>query len=358
MKTVKLIGGIIFYILFYYFYRSKRSEIIEGIYSYTPRLYSSTNLKIFTVTLSKDYEIRVNSKEAVIQSNNQYKYEPRIFNIDDANELYSYGLLCTPNSFGFNKEDTKKLFPTVIYPKCSDLTGLIESSLHIDREEDKIYMNCDNNSGDFIYGPYGNNKLPTYNDFVFLKHPDNGPIIHENVEFGLGTCKRDKNIFHNAVLQPKFNKTAYSNALKKIKTEKPTIIYFLTIDSFSRAHFFRKLPKTVEYFNNLHKKHPDLAIYDFKLHSTFGRSSVENQISILGKYENFVYEFKGNQDIDKLGKDAIWNILREEGYISLMGFDDCDFSFPESLGRNPNVDYSVRQFYCYAKNKLSIETAG
>ena len=39
-----------------------------------------------------------------------------------------------------------------------------------------------------------------------------------------------------------------------------------------------------------------------------------------------------------------------------MGFDDCDHYFSQSIGKNPNVDYSVRQFYCYVKSKTPIST--
>ena len=40
----------------------------------------------------------------------------------------------------------------------------------------------------------------------------------------------------------------------------------------------------------------------------------------------------------------------------MIGFDDCDHYFSLALGRNPDVDYSVRQFYCYVKERTSIFT--
>ena len=270
----------------------------------------------------------------------------------------NYKLWCSPSSYGFNKIKSDALFPEYTYPKCSAVTGIKESSLHIDREKNMIFMTCNSNSGSFVYGPYSSNTLVSYTDTTVLMHHDNGPRYHENVEFGLGVCKDKESNYHNVVLEPAFNKIAFENAMKKKAPGKPTIIYFLTVDSASRKLFFRKLPKTINYFNNLHKTHPAFVIYDFKLHSVFGHNSRDNQVPIFGRAENYVTEFKGNQNIDKLGKDAIWNMLREKGYISLLGFDDCDASFPEAIGKNPKVDYSVRQFYCYVKKQLSMETAG
>ena len=39
-------------------------------------------------------------------------------------------------------------------------------------------------------------------------------------------------------------------------------------------------------------------------------------------------------------------MLRKNGYVSSLGFENCDHYFPGSLGRIPNVDYSVGPFYC------------
>ena len=38
--------------------------------------------------------------------------------------------------------------------------------------------------------------------------------------------------------------------------------------------------------------------------------------------------------------------MKQKGYITVMGFDDCDSWFPAMLGSNLNVDYMIRQFYC------------
>jgi hypothetical protein len=59
---------------------------------------------------------------------------------------------------------------------------------------------------------------------------------------------------------------------------KPLIVFMLTVDSFSRRHFYRKMKKTIDYFN---KGHENFSIFDFKLHNVIGQSSVQNMVPIF-----------------------------------------------------------------------------
>ena len=52
----------------------------------------------------------------------------------------------------------------------------------------------------------------------------------------------------------------------------------LTIDSYSRRHFFRKMPKTVKFLNNLNST---FAAFDFKLHNVYGESSTDNMVPVF-----------------------------------------------------------------------------
>ena len=345
MKTLLLLVGTFLHILLIQIYSYNKAQINDFIYYYTPRRYSPAT--------SPD----INLSESVLLSNEDFVYIPRTFDIEDTNELIKFGLYCTPSSFGFSKEEADVLFPNITYPDCSAVTGLNESLLYINREKDQIYMTCANNSGNFFYGPYSQYTMIKISETQLKSNiQNNGPFIHKNVEFGLGDCKGDNMHYMHAVVDPVFKKEPYAKAIDKMKDGKrPTIIYFITIDSFTRRHFFRKLPKTVEFFNNLKIAHPDIAVYDFKMHSTYGLNSMENQVPILGLRKNFVKTFKGKQFVDKLGIDAIWNLLRERGYISLMGIDGCGFAYPDSIGRNPNIDYSMRQFYCFVQKKTTID---
>ena len=128
----------------------------------------------------------------------------------------------------------------------------------------------------------------------------------------------------------------------------------LTIDSYSRKHFFRKLPKTTEYLNQLNSG-SEFAVFDFQLHNILSGDSVENMIPVLS--DTYVDEFFGDQEVDHLGSSALWNILGDLGFITVLGFEDCDYRFPISMGRRPNVDHLVRSFYWAAFKYMDLRTS-
>ena len=67
---------------------------------------------------------------------------------------------------------------------------------------------------------------------------------------------------------------------------KPVVILWMVPDSFSRADFFRKLPKTIDVLNSINEQ-GEYAVFDFKIHNAIGNGSKENIMPILGG-ENFV----------------------------------------------------------------------
>ena len=48
-------------------------------------------------------------------------------------------------------------------------------------------------------------------------------------------------------------------------------------------------------------------------------------------------------------------MLRKNGYVSSLGLENCDHMFPGSLGRIPNVDYSVGPFYCAVQQYSAVK---
>ena len=100
MKSILLIVGIILGMLIFQSYISNKVQIVETIYSFTPRKY--------TMNLNK-----INLDDDTLLSNKEFEYTSRIFDIDDTNELKYFGLNCTPNSFGFTKEESEALFPDI-----------------------------------------------------------------------------------------------------------------------------------------------------------------------------------------------------------------------------------------------------
>lgn len=349
LKSAILAIFIFLYTLFCIQYPGKKILIKEIIEKAHPSYYSRYNQKVSTVFFPINYaDVHPIDPEVDPISNGDYHYKPKKFSLDDTDELENYGLACQPKTFGYSKSRGNKVFPPYTYPKCSEKLGTNDSYLIIDREKQELKMNCPKSSqGAFVYGPRSKYSLVQMED-VYDYWDGNiykGPVNSTKIDFGLGTC--GERCYSQGYLTPIFNQEAYKRAkTKKSSNQKPRLIYFLTIDSVSRRHFFRKIPKVVDFFNNLNETHPDFAVYDFKLHNILAVTSADNQVPIFGGFKNYVKSFPGDQFIDYLGEDAIWNMIKDKGYISMLGLEDCDHYFSVSLGRNPKVDYSVRQFYC------------
>jgi Protein of unknown function (DUF229) len=52
----------------------------------------------------------------------------------------------------------------------------------------------------------------------------------------------------------------------------------------------------------------------------------------------------------------MWSYFRSKGYVTLFGLEDCDHYFPDSIGRYPEVDYTIRSFFCAAKYLTGLNT--
>ena len=212
-----------------------------------------------------------------------------------------------------------------------------------------MYMDCpEGNKGKYIAGPVDYRKILRSNELYdeWKVEVFGGPVDAKKIEFGLATCE-DNNDFMQAAMHPIFNETAYKASVAKVAKARPRIIFFLTLDSMSRRHSYRKIPRVINFVNSLNSD-PDsgFSAFDFKLHNILGPDSISNQVPIFGGFEKFVSSFTGDQNVDYLGDRALWNILREKGYISLLGLENCDNYFPGAIGRVPNVDYAVGPFYC------------
>ena len=94
------------------------------------------------------------------------------------------------------------------------------------------------------------------------------------------------------------------------------IILVLTVDSFSRRHFFRKLPETVKFLNQL-RQEQKYAVFDFKLHNIIGANTPENTSRIFQAKLPKYTESAENENSETL----IWNILKDLGFTTMIGFD-------------------------------------
>lgn len=323
-----------------------RRDILKFTYSFAPKKYSPGNRHFKSVTLDNEVEFNESTDSAIKIHNDDFKYEPGSFSIDDSEALRELNLLCIPDSFGYSKTQGQIVFPNYTYPECWHKTGQNGTFIHIDREKNLLYMNCpDTSKANYIAGPVDSKKIAKGNE-VFFKweiKDYKSPVEADSIEFALGSCGENMNFMQGA-MNPIFQEHAYKKA-KELTKGKPKLIFFLTLDSMSRRHFFRKVPKVVELLNSLNKN-SNFSVFDFKIHNILGADSISNQVPIFGGLDKFVREFKGNQEVDHLGEKAIWTMLRKKGFVSFLGLENCDNYFPGSLGRMPKVDYAVGPFYC------------
>lgn len=101
-------------------------------------------------------------------------------------------------------------------------------------------------------------------------------------EFILATCQKRPKTFELIHLSPRFNKKAAERARKLSNSHrKPMIILNIVPDSFSRRHFYRKMPLTIQYLNTLKSK-SNWRVYDFQFHNIIGTDTMENQSRVFG----------------------------------------------------------------------------
>ena len=345
MKVFNLLVAGFVFVYFYDTYHQYIDDVNTFINEWTPTRYSEEEDDLRTVTFMPAPRRVVTNDSIAPIPNSEYVFEPNPFAIDDSELLRGIGLMCTPDSFGYTVDRGIKVFPEFQYPKCSDKNKQNDSYIHIDRETNTLYMDCPDGNKEYLAGPVDKRKLVKSNEIYYKWKTNNykDSVDASDIEFALGRCDDDEN-FNQAAMSPRFNKSAYEQAIAKV-TKKPRIIYFLTLDSMSRRHFFRKMPRVIKYLNDLNKN-SNFSVFDFKLHNILGPDSISNQVPLMGSKSKYRREFKGDQNIDYLGEHALWSLLRDQGYISLLGLENCDNYFPGSLGRIPNVDYSVGPFYC------------
>ena len=318
----------------------------------TPSLYT-VNTTLTTVT--KTYKIKEKGNEIhKFELKGQNNHE---FGIDDTKSVYLVkNLTCKPETFGYSVEDGKRVFKDYTYPNCSDILEGDPPSMFFDYTLNLLKMSCKSGTPHYVLEPTKNQRrLYQYAEIspLFKIEKYKKPVKLTTEEFVMGSC--DGSIFNNALYIPRYNQTAHIKTKQKMvelnQSQKPLIVLLLTIDSYSRRHFFRKLPKTVKYLDNLNK---NFSVFDFKIHNIFGENSVENMVPVFT--DKYFKEKKIPREYDALGEDSMWKYFSSKGFITLFGLEDCDFYFPNAIGRYPEVDQVVRSFYCAAKDFMNLNT--
>ena len=282
-----------------------------------------------------------------------------VFAIDDTDRLKAMNetMACAPRQFGYSVEAGEAIFPPYFYPDCSALIVDPQPVLSIDHTSGTFTMLCPNGvNGTYMLNP--TDLLRTGQYYIYelgwkTKTYPGRPVQLDGSEFVYASCGGN---FTQAQFVPIKNEEADVRAkgvmAEKGMKQKPLAVLFISVDSFSRRHFFRKLTKTVEKLNAMNSGKSGYSVFDFKLHNILGASSTENMVPMFGNSSWVELDDPPFEDL--LGDGALWNIFKANGYVTMLGFENCDYHFPEALGKFVHVDHLVRNFYCAAAKFLKV----
>ena len=179
----------------------------------------------------------------------------RGFEMEDDQEIAGMRgkLACVPFSFGFSREKGLDVFPPYEFPSCEKKLTERPPNLTLDTAKNELEMTCES-SGTWKYLLFPKSLSPTgqylYTDIDQdwkLKDYPKHKVSAEGSDFAFGGCNEELTA---AVHIPKFRPEVHARTQSRMhsmaqgKPIRPQIILFIVIDSFSRHHFFRKLPRT------------------------------------------------------------------------------------------------------------------
>ena len=281
-------------------------------------------------------------------------------------------LYCRPDTFGYDAEEAEAVFPFKGYPKCRTKFPQYQSALHIDSVSNTLTMNCSGPfKGRYVLGDSSVNAtimLPT--SFLASSQLYTGPVQLQDEEWALGTCDpNNENLYEQVAIRLRRQSHIFDRAVDLANSvaqeaanmygsprQRHTLIFLLTIDSASRRHFYRKLPKTVEFLKKL-QEGGAVHVADFLIHNIIGDNSARNQIPVFtGKpklVNKSIKELEGTPEAlfhgDALQKQSLLNSLSELGFVTLLSFEFCHQYFATYMGDRPKADHLIANFWCGAK---------
>lgn len=217
------------------------------------------------------------------------------FDIDDTETLRVEHpeVVCMPDVFGYSKAQGDQVFPPFEYPDCADTLTSPQAKITMDFQENTVDITCPNKakSSHVTLNPkFSLRKQYLQFEMEDFWEPLTSSALTPSNEFVYASCS-DPPVFNSAVYQPRFNQSVHDRAesLMKAKAEevglagkvRPMTVLMLTVDSFSRRHFFRKLPKTVKLLNSLNQN-GTYALFDFKLSNIQDAATVDNIVPFFG----------------------------------------------------------------------------
>lgn len=161
-----------------------------------------------------------------------------------------------------------------------------KANVELDYTQNTLKIDCYNgNKAIYVTGNKPNYKLVHRygNEWEVKRQTGSSEILSPNDEYVLASCDKSET-FDIPIMKPRFNSKLHQDALENTKKysgkiKKPMMIFHIALDSLSRRHFIRKLPKTTEFLNSLNQK-PGYKVFDFKIQNIQEHASIENQCYI------------------------------------------------------------------------------
>jgi len=349
----------------------------ESLYSYVRReynrKYSPNNKAVSTVTpsytlqvseilLSEDFDdkfakLRIENQDFLATVDFRKPFDQ---DDTDAIKIEHPEVVCMPDVFGYSKAQGDQVFPPYEYPDCAEKVSGPQALIEMDYEKNTLDITCPNKeTPTYVTLAPEFDPKKQYLQFEMQDswEPKRSPkVLSPRDEFVYASCSEPPN-YNSASYVPRFNLTAHDRAKEIMKSKgaaRPLSILMLTVDSFSRRHFFRKLPKTVALLNSLNGN-STYSVFDFKINNIQDAATVDNIVPFFGNQTKV--EYKNPPDRDILGDSAMWNKFREQGFVTYAAFENCDYFVPATIGRSIHTDHFTRSFYCAANHLLDLRMA-
>lgn len=282
--------------------------------------------------------------------------QPLTVDSDEQVTSIAHQLACVPHPFGYNNSQGSALFPPQNITHCKDRSQPEpRPKIWFDAEKEEFAMECPRGRmGRYVIHPKAISvtdelKLEKLQRYWRVENYPGWPVKYHYGEFVYGSCGNE---FTEAILFPRFRPEVHSRA-KNISSQlgndqpvKPLIVLFLTVDSYSRRHFYRKMPKTVEYLTALHND-AIYSVFDFKVHNVLGKYSPENMVPMFTNIS--LHSSVRPKREEQTGPGSLWAVAKRMGFVTHLSFESCGSNFGNVIGEKLSVDHHTNTFFCAAE---------
>ncbi|CAG9326941.1 unnamed protein product [Blepharisma stoltei] len=266
---------------------------------------------------------------------------------------------CIPRSFGYSKQQAENLFKTEGFYTCDKGKDFLSF------RDNKLEINCPEGSdSSYVLGTLPEEEVLNDSKMRPRWKKYEGEVDSGRSEYAFGKCGDIK----QGILKNKFLKSASDrafNTTEKLKKEmnimgkvRPLTVLFVLFDAYSRYHFYRNSPKTLEFLNSQAVNgtfSEKFTIYDFLINNAHAENTQPNLIPMFYGYNLRShkirlegYSYNNQSDTWKfkdLQKEAIWKHYENYGFVTMFSYDTVWNYMTQSTGRKVLTDHVATNFW-------------